>query len=248
MAPWLCWLLLSIVHPALADDEPWPDFPEADLEERMALVSDGEPVFLTQPPDTPTHHHENRIRILPSSLDDGWVVLEQCHQNLDRVPRLEIVFHPQRIRHIRIRSSHRIEQSRVLDHSVELRGIQANAELCLSAESRALHQPSPGRYQLRNGPYMRRFLDGYYPLHLSIEIDYPAQLLSLQSARPQFEDAPAFHLEPGRIRWDAWFRGRLFTEFNFSSNLGPVNTNPMRPVASEKAPLKARGARFGHSK
>jgi hypothetical protein len=30
--------------------------------------------------------------------------------------------------------------------------------------------------------------------------------------------------------------------------LGPVNTNPIGSVASEKAPIKARGVKFGHSK
>jgi hypothetical protein len=31
-------------------------------------------------------------------------------------------------------------------------------------------------------------------------------------------------------------------------DLGPVNTNPIGSVASEKAPIKARGVKFGHSK
>lgn len=31
-------------------------------------------------------------------------------------------------------------------------------------------------------------------------------------------------------------------------SLGPVNTNPIDPVASEKALIKARGKRFGYSK
>jgi hypothetical protein len=30
--------------------------------------------------------------------------------------------------------------------------------------------------------------------------------------------------------------------------LGPVNTNPIGSVASEKVPIKARGMKFGHSK
>ncbi|MEW8648086.1 MAG: hypothetical protein AB2563_18500, partial [Candidatus Thiodiazotropha endolucinida] len=34
----------------------------------------------------------------------------------------------------------------------------------------------------------------------------------------------------------------------WQSNLGPVNTNPMHPVVPEKAPIKARGERFGDSK
>ncbi|MCG7937021.1 MAG: hypothetical protein JAY68_20485, partial [Candidatus Thiodiazotropha taylori] len=30
--------------------------------------------------------------------------------------------------------------------------------------------------------------------------------------------------------------------------LGPANTNPIGPVVPEKAPIKARGVRFGDSK
>lgn len=222
-----CWtrplrypLLWALSLTAVAEDE-WSGFPEADLEARMAAVSDGELTFLTEPPAGPVHHHENRIRILPDSLRSGWVLLAQCHRQLDQVPLLEIVYHPDRIRNIRILSARNIDQSRVIDAGVELRGIHADASLCLSAESRALQTLAQGRYRLRNGPYMRRFLDGYYPLHLTVEIDYPAHLLALESARPGPPGAPEHHLEAGRIRWDAWFRGRLYTEFIFRSNVQP---------------------------
>ncbi len=217
----LCRLLLCTLTSLAAAEEPWPEFPEADLEARIAEVSDGTLTFLAEAPDGPVHHHLNRIRIMPESLHSGWVILEQCHRHLDRVPLLEIVFHPGRIRNIRILSTRNIEHSQVIDAGVELRGIQADASLCLRAESQALQQLAPQRYLLRNGPYMRRFLDGYYPLHLSIQIDYPAHLLTLQAASPHTPDAPAHTLEPGSIRWDAWFRGRLYTEFTFSSKRQP---------------------------
>ncbi len=218
----LCRALLCLLTSlAAAEEEEWPDFPEADLQAHIAEVSDGTLSFLAEPPESPVHHHLNRIRILPESLHSGWVLLEQCHRHLDRVPLLEIVYHPQRIRNIRILSTRNIDQSRVIDNGVELRGIHSDASLCLSAESRALQQLAADRYRLRNGPYMRRFLDGYYPLHLSVQIDYPAHLLALQSASPNTPPAPAYALEPGSIRWDAWFRGRLYTEFTFSSKQRP---------------------------
>jgi len=45
-------------------------------------------------------------------------------------------------------------------------------------------------------------------------------------------------------------RARYYHELQtaYRSQLGPINTNPIGPVASEKAPIKARGVRFGHSK
>jgi hypothetical protein len=213
-------LLYALIQPAFAE-EPWPNFPEADLEERISEVSEGELEFLATPPSKPVHHHENRIRILPESLESGWILLQQCHRHLDRVPLLEIVYHPDRIRNIRIRSSRNIDYSRVTDAGVELRGIRADALICLSAESRALHRLATGHFLLRNGPYMRRFLDGYYPLHLSMEIDYPAQLLLLQSVSPQTPGTPAYTREAGKLRWEAWFRGKLYTEFRFSRKEDP---------------------------
>jgi hypothetical protein len=218
---YLCYPLFCVlIQPAFAD-EPWPDFPEAGLEKRISEVSGGELEFLATPPAEPVHHHENRIRILPESLESGWVLLEQCHRHLDRVPLLEIVYHPDQIRNIRIRSTRNIDHSRVFDAGIELRGIHADALICLSAESRALHLQASGRFLLRNGPYMRRFFDGYYPLHLSMEIDYPAQLLSLQSVSPQTPDTPAYTREAGKLRWEAWFRGRLYTEIRFSRKEDP---------------------------
>jgi hypothetical protein len=227
---YLCYPLLCVlIHSAFAE-EPWPDFPEAGLEERISEVSEGELEFLATPPAEPVHHHENHIRILPESLESGWVLLKQCHRHLDRVPLLEIVYHPDRIRNIRIISSRHIDHSRVIDAGVELRGIHADALICLSAESRALHRLAEERLLLRNGPYMRRFLDGYYPLHLSMEIDYPAQLLSLQSVSPQTPDAPAYAREAGKLRWEAWFRGRLYTEITFSRKADPEDgTNSKSP-------------------
>lgn len=205
-------LVLSTTTSGMASDA----FPEDDPFDRIDTVNDGQLEFLSTPPTGATHHHENRIRITSDSLLDGWVMLEQCHRNLDPVSLLEIVYHPQRIRNIHIVSSRNIGSSQVVDSGVEIRDIQADAELCLRAESRALHILEKDTYILRNGPYMRRFLDGYYPMRLTVAIDYPPDALIFHSARP--ESAKRLKHEPkqGKIRWDAWFQGRLFTEFEFT--------------------------------
>ncbi|MCU7915214.1 MAG: hypothetical protein KZQ65_04710, partial [Candidatus Thiodiazotropha sp. (ex Gloverina cf. vestifex)] len=155
-------ILSFILSTGMASDS----FPEDDPFDRIDTVNDGQLEFLSTPPTGATHHHENPIRITSDSLLDGWVMLEQCHRNLDPVSLLEIVYHPQRIRKIHIVSSRNIGHSQVIDTGVEIRDIQADAELCLRAESRALHILEKDTYILRNGPYMRRFLDGYYPMRL----------------------------------------------------------------------------------
>ncbi|MGD8911541.1 MAG: hypothetical protein PVJ68_02195 [Candidatus Thiodiazotropha sp.] len=62
------------------------------------------------------------------------------------------------------------------DEDLESR-TEAVAAICLQAETQSLHPTGQGGYQLRNGPYMRRFLDGYYPMLLTLQVDYPAELI-----------------------------------------------------------------------
>ncbi|MCU7921139.1 MAG: hypothetical protein KZQ88_00375 [Candidatus Thiodiazotropha sp. (ex Dulcina madagascariensis)] len=200
---------------AAAAEEP-PFFPEDDLEARIAEVSEGELEFLDTPPTRPVHHHKNLIRITAASLEDGWVTLEQCHRHLDPVPLVEIVYHPQRIRNIQVLSTRNIGASRVVDAKIELRDIRQDAELCLRADSRSLHSMGDGAFQLRNGPYMRRFLDGYYPMRLTIAVHYPAAMIRFSALRPLPVDAEQASETEGVVRWDGWFQGRLFTELDFN--------------------------------
>ncbi len=207
-------LLFSNPIPASDETQEW-DFPDDDLEARIARISDGELTLLESAPANPVHHHSNNIRITKDSLRDGWVNLEQCHTQLDPVAETQIVYHPERIRNILILSSDKIAEIRVEGASVQLSGIDRDARLCLSAESRALTLLGNGRYRLRNGPYMRQFLDGYYPMRVSLEISYPQRQLELIDFRPAPGGSGKIVEEPERILWDSWFKGRLFTEFDF---------------------------------
>jgi hypothetical protein len=161
------------------------------------------------------------IYITRDSLEDGWVRLEQCHSRLDPVAETQIVYHPERIRNLQLVSSKNIDAARVEGHSVLLRGIGREASLCLQAESRALSLLPNRHYRLKNGPYMRRFLDGYYPMRLTLEIHYPAEALELNSLRPLPGKAGSLRRHPGVIRWDGWFEGRLYTEFDFVTTPPP---------------------------
>lgn len=194
----------------LAADEPWPE----DEFERTRRVSGGELRFLASPPDTQVHHHHNRITITAQSLRDGWVSVEQCHDGLDAVPRSEVVFSPERSRKLRIVNSEHIGRAWVDGASVQLTDVAAGARLCLALQSRALQAEGDGRYRLRNGPYMRQFLDGYYPLHVTMEVAHPADL-SLVSAMPAPQPGLTLDSGAGWLRLEAWFDGRLTTELVF---------------------------------
>ena len=210
----ISWLLLILTsHCTVANG--FDSFPDDDLETRIDRVNEGELVFLAAPTERPVHHHDNRILITTSSMKDGWVTLGQCHYHLDPVGATEIVYHRQRIRKLRILSTERINKSRVEGPSVQLSGIGLNATICIQAESQALVPLEKGGYRLKNGPFMRRFLDGYYPMHVTMEVLYPAGQLLFASFRPSPGRSGRIEKSGGRIFWDGWFEGRLFTEFDF---------------------------------
>ena len=206
------WLGLTSASTA---SEETPPFTEEAWDEPPTEVNEGVLEFLTIAPPKPVHHHQNLIRIKPSSLQDGWVEMQQCHSHLDPVPRLEIVYHPQRIRNIRVVSYRNIGTARVEGPSLQLSDIGPAAEICLTADSRALHILDNGALQLRNGPYMRRFLDGYYPMRLSLEVHYPPSRLRFNGQRPLPEASTLNSPPEGVFKWSGWFTGRLSTEIDF---------------------------------
>jgi hypothetical protein len=219
---------------AIAATEPETDpWDQPDLQEQVAAVSDGELRFVSAQRAAGAHSHRNRIRITEGSLADGWVSLEQCHRDLDAVPAVQIVFHPQRIRALRVLSAAGIGQARVEGHSVQLRDVAPGASLCLRGESRALHDLGAGHYRLRNGPYMRRFLDGYYPMRVSLDIGYPAERLRLASHSPATQAGLRVTQGAGKVELDAAFEGRLVTCFDFCTEDALDCTEPVTPCAPE---------------
>lgn len=192
-------------------DDAWLEAPIA----RADKVNEGELRFLPQRPDKPVHQHRNLITITDSSLQDGWIHLQQCHHNLDSVPAAQIVYSPERIRNIRIERVEGIVRSWVDGPTVQLEGVGKGAVLCLRAESRALFREEGDRYLLRNGPYMRRFLDGYYPMFVSLQVSYPDQL-TLDSVRPAPQPGLTLEQDNQRVTLETWFEGRLVTELRFS--------------------------------
>lgn len=190
-------------------------FPDDDVEARVARVNEGDLRFLSEPPEKPVHHHQNRIEIGPVSLETGWVQLSQCHRNLDPVPATEIVYRPERIRDLRIVGVEGVGASWVEGASVQLGDVNQGASLCVAAESRALEPLPGGGYSLRNGPYMRRFLDGFYPMRVSLDIHYPADRMRLIRFDPPAQPGYRVETEPGRIKSDGWFEGMLYTRFDF---------------------------------
>jgi len=191
----------------------------ADLSfESAALVNEGSLHFLETAPTKPVHHHQNQIVIDRDSLDSGWVSLTQCHDHLDAVPLAQITFREGFIRNLKVDSAVRIEEAWIEGASVQLRNVEPGAKLCLSAQTRAFHDTGNGYYNLTNGPYMRKFLDGYYPMQVTLEIRYPAELLNLIDVTPPAQPGFALDERPGFIRVDTLFEGELQTLIQFEKS------------------------------
>ncbi len=178
-------------------------------------VNDGELFFLTEKPVKSVHHHHNAFTLYKTSLVDGWIKLEQCHSNMDRVPRVQVVFNEDRIRDIKVVKSDAIEKAWVEKNTVQLENVKDNARLCIEAWSRALFKNKDGSYRLTNGPFMRKFLDGYFPIHVTIDVDFAATSLALVSVEPVAQRGFKVTQTPKTVSIDAWFEGRLKTKLTF---------------------------------
>jgi hypothetical protein len=202
----------ALAAPAAEEADEEAAWAEAEATLRALDVNEGELRFVS-PPERPVHHHDNRILLDEESLASGWARLEQCHRHLDPVHATQIVYRPDRIRNLRVTEARHIAEARIEGPSVQLTDVARDASLCVSAETRVVHPLGAGRWAVRNGPFMRRFLDGYYPMHVTLRIDTP-QGMTLVRHSP---DAPSVHLErhPDHVLFDAWFEGELRTELVF---------------------------------
>ena len=180
-----------------------------------AAINEGELRFLESLPSPPPHHHRKHISIDRQSLESGWVRDRQCHEHLDPVAAMQIVFAPGKVRRLRVTRTEHIERAWIEGSSVQVANIGAGAVLCLESELHVLkHDSATGLYQLDSGPYMRRFLDGYFPLRLSLDIDYPADRLRLIDLQPADLRAKS-RLLPGRMQLEVIFEGRLELRMQF---------------------------------
>lgn len=178
-------------------------------------VNEGMLTFLAMPPSRPVHHHQNRIRISEGSLAGGWTDLEQCHDNMDAVPAAQIAFREGYIRNLRIVESRAIGKAWVKGHTVQLQGVAPGARLCLAAQTRALIDSGSGHFSLHSGPYMRKFLDGYYPMQVSLTLEYPPHLLRVVDIFPAAQPGFRISQKAGSIKIETFFEGELRTLIQF---------------------------------
>lgn len=211
---WTAGLVLGLASQGIAaEDDPYDDwFLEG------SPSNDGELNFLAEPPDYAVHHHKNEFTIDEQSLKDGWVAIRQCHDNLDEIRKIAIVFQEERSRNIRVASYNedKIGGVEVNGARVILSDVVKGASICIDADSRILEDLGNDTYALKNGPFMRRFFDSYHPMRVSIDVDHEAVDLELVSMEP--EEQPGFDVERNGDQFtiDTWFEGRLETEIRLA--------------------------------
>jgi hypothetical protein len=218
----LCCLLLPTL--AMANGAMTPEdlqqWLEDDSEQRAIEVSEGELAFLPSQPSRadgrPLPHSFNRLDIDAASIDTGWVRLEQCHRGLDAVAEAQVVYRYREMRGLRVSSTANIGRAWVEGASVQLQDVWRDARLCIDAEVRVFYRNPDGGYSLVNGPYHRKFLDGYYPYHVTLEVHYPADRLAFRTTRPSAQPGLVVTAAPGTLTLDAWFEGKLNTEIRFA--------------------------------
>ncbi len=201
----LC-LLLPFLQAAAADDaQAWL---EAD-DHSTRQVNEGDLEFLQEPQEGRVLQTRNRLTIIPSSLHTGWIRLYQCQSNIDPVDAVQIMYRYHGLRNLRVTSSSGMKRAWVKDNSVQMEQVEAWGEVCIRAEVQVLKSDAEGGYTLQSGPFHRRFLDGYYPVHLDYRIRWPAGLLQLESVEPEMQQGFPIRVRPGELAIDTLFEGKL---------------------------------------
>lgn len=190
-----------------------------DSSARIAAVNEGQLVFLPHPPSKPVHHHSNTITLDDETVASGWAMLRQCHEHLDRVPATQIVFREDRIRDLKIVSQRGIGQAWVEGSSVQLRDIGPGARICLQVQSQVMFKNADGTYHVNSGPFMRRFLDGYYPMHVSMDVLIHTDKLRYLDITPAQQAGFKVETSLHEVKFDVWFEGRLKTLIRFTPTL-----------------------------
>ena len=181
-----------------------------------SYVNEGELVFLKTKPKKSIHHHSSLMIIEEKSLNDGWVKMRQCHNNMDVFGEVQIVFKPGRVKQMKVSSAINIEKAWVEGSTIQLVNVQKDASICLEGYSKALTMNDDGSYTLHNGPFMRRFLDGYYPMHVSLDVMYQGTGLKMDDISPDIQDGFTLTSNKEQLDVDAWFEGKLRTKIRFS--------------------------------
>jgi hypothetical protein len=148
------------------------------------IATEGQIKYLKERPDPGAYSYESRVKITAASLESGSVQIATCHYQLDPIRKVVIVFNPNRIQAIAVKSIDKMASAEVKNNQVVLTDVERGASICIDLQSRALDQVGAGQYRLNAGPLMRRYLDGYLPMAAKIRVDWPTNMLAVERTTP----------------------------------------------------------------
>ncbi len=224
----LLWVIALLLSRPLCASRELPDglMHQDWLEEHepapVAQAGKGELEFLAAPPETKVPTSQNWVILSESSLEDGWVQIIQCYDGLDAVPSMEVVYRFRNMRNLVVESVRFIREVTVEGSRVLLKEVQQGARLCIRTHAQILYANPAGDLLLRNGPFHRAFLDGYFPFHVTMHIIFPEQSLRFAGSEPAAQ--PGFQLttDRGLVSIDSWFVGTLSTQVYFTREALPA--------------------------
>ena len=175
-------------------------------------VNGGQLNWLTEEETLGQYGLENNLTVTRSSLSDGWVQFTQCHNNLDPIRKIIVQYNPKNTRALQVQSADKIESVGIDENNraAVLIGVEKQARVCISGESKSLEETAEG-YLVKRGPYMRKFLDGYYPMALKETISWPQTDLKLNTTdmQKQLGQSYDYSNQSKTLIAQYWFEGRL---------------------------------------
>jgi len=176
------------------------------------IASEGEVKFLKERPDPDAYSFQSRVKITPKSLENGMVDIATCHIQLDPIRKIVIVFNPERVQAIVIKSMRKVASAEIKGNEVILTEVERGATVCIDLRSRALDKITDLTYQLNAGPLMRRYFDGYLPMSAQLRVDWPKDMFAVQSTLPERREGVQVIEGSDGVQLDAIFAGTMTTK------------------------------------
>jgi hypothetical protein len=214
----LCKSICTLLFPALLTaaetpvEESWMN---DDSELRALQVNEGQLEFIGPIDDESILHSDTHLWITNESMQTGWVKMKQCYRHLDAVGKTDVVYAYREMKDLQVTRAEQIAQISIKRNGVELGRVEKGAVLCVQADVKILQHLSDKTYGLQNGPYHRKFLDGYYPYHVSLMVHYSNNEIQLKQVVPKAQDGFNVTEKRDGLSIDSWFEGELRIELEF---------------------------------
>jgi hypothetical protein len=178
------------------------------------IATEGQIKYLKERPDPGAYSYESRVKITAASLESGSVQIATCHYQLDPIRKVVIVFNPNRIQAIAVKSIEKMASAEVKNNQVVLTDVERGASICIDLQSKALDQVGAGQYRLNAGPLMRRYLDGYLPMAAKIRVDWPTNMLTVDKTTPSEKEGIQVVQGNDGVQLDMIFAGKMTAQID----------------------------------